>query len=64
MELDNLVSVMRRLEVAKYLEQNVEALQSSLQINQLQRNSFQWFHDGLLPPSSEITVVQPTRQVR
>ncbi len=62
LELDNLVSVMRRVEVAKYLEHNVEALQSSLRINQLQRNSFQWFHEGTLIPTGDIAPVQPLRQ--
>ena len=60
LEIENLVGHMRKVELAKYLEQNIEALQANQQITQVQRNSFQWFHEEDLPLDS-ITVVPPIR---
>ncbi len=47
---------------SRHLEQNLEALQSSQQINQIQRNSFQWFHESLLPfePMSLVAPIRPS----
>lgn len=47
-------------EVAKFLEQNVEALNASQRISQLQRASFQWFHETHLPLDA-ITLSPPVR---
>ena len=60
LEVENLVGHLRKAELAKYLEQNIEALQANQQITQVQRNSFQWFHEEDLPLEA-ITVVPPVR---
>ena len=60
LEVENLVGHMRKAELAKYLEQNIEALQANQQITQVQRNSFQWFHEDDLPLEA-ITIVPPVR---
>lgn len=51
---------LRKTEVALHLEHKVEILHASQQINQLQRNSFQWFHENDLPMEA-ITAVAPLR---
>lgn len=60
LELTNIAAQMRKIEVAKYLEQNIEALQANQQMNQLQRASFQWFHEVDLPFDA-VTFVPPVR---
>ena len=60
LELENLCVNLHKSEVAKFLEQNIEALNASQRISQLQRASFQWFHETKLPQEA-ITPAQPIR---
>ena len=60
LELNAVVANLRKLEVARQLEHTIEILQSSHQINQFQRNSFQWFHENSLP-LDKVTPVAPVR---
>ena len=46
--------------MAKFLEQNIEALNASQRMSQLQRASFQWFHETQLPLDA-ITLAPPLR---
>lgn len=48
-ELNNLFALVRRVEMARFLEQNIEALNASQQITHMQINSLQWFHESELP---------------
>ena len=47
-------------QVALHLEHKVEILNANQQINQLLRNSFQWFHEDSLSMDA-INIVPPTR---
>lgn len=62
LEIENLSKITKKVEVAKYLEQNIDILQASLSINQLQRHSFQWFHENELnlEPMSILTPARIT----
>jgi hypothetical protein len=60
LELENLCMNLFKSEVAKFLEQNIDALNASQRISQLQRASFQWFHETQLPLDA-ITLSPPLR---
>ena len=60
LELENLCANISKLEIAKLLEHNIEALNASLKVSQLQRSSFQWFHEIHLPLDA-ITLATPIR---
>ena len=62
-EVTHLEAALRRLEMAKYLEQNVEVVQANQQVNQLQHASFQWFHETDLASAADggVTFVAPVR---
>lgn len=60
LELGNLVGQMQKLELTKCFDENIEMLEASQQINHVQRNSFQWFHESDLPMDA-ITLVPPLR---
>ena len=60
LELENLCANLLKSEVASFLEQNIEALNASQRISQLQRASFQWFHETQLPLDA-ITLSPPVR---
>ena len=47
--LDGLCDSMLKAEVAKYWQTTVDALQACQRTNHLQRTTFQWFHENLLP---------------
>lgn len=47
--LDGLCDSMFKAEVAKYWQTTVDALQACQRTNHLQRTTFQWFHENLLP---------------
>ena len=58
--LNHVCSNMMKSEVGKYLQQNIDALTASQRINQLQRTTFQWFHEATLPLEA-ITLSPPVR---
>ena len=60
LEIENLCSNLSKSEVAKFLEHNIDALNSSQKVSQLQRSSFQWFHENQLPLDA-ITLAPPVR---
>lgn len=60
LELENLCHLIYKSEVARYLEQNVDALHASQRISHLQRATFQWFHEANLPMDA-ITLSPPVR---
>ena len=60
-EFTNVLRIAKKYEIAKSLEQKVEHLQATQHINQMQRNSFQWFHHSHLPLNS-ITLIPPVKQ--
>ena len=51
---------LRKTEMAINMEFKVEILNANQQINQLQRNSFQWYHEESLP-MQVVNAVQPLR---
>ena len=60
LELNAIFANLRKTELALHLEHKVEILNACQQINQLQRNSFQWFHEDYLAVEA-ITPVPPFR---
>ena len=60
LEIENLCANISKLEIAKLLEHNIEALNASQKVSQLQRSSFQWFHEIHLPLDA-ITLATPIR---
>ena len=60
LELNAIFANLRKTELALHLEHKVEILNACQQINQLQRNSFQWFHEDHLALDA-ITLVPPFR---
>ena len=60
LEIKAIFANLRKTEMAVNLEFKVEILNANQQINQLQRNSFQWFHEDALQIQL-ITPVQPLR---
>ncbi len=60
LEMNAIFSNLRKTELALNLEFKVEILNANQQINQLQRNSFQWYHEDSLPLQI-ISPVQPLR---
>ena len=60
LEMNGIFANLRKVELALNLEFKVEILNASQQITQLQRNSFQWFHEDSLP-TQLVTPVQPLR---
>ena len=47
--LNGLCESFWKTEVARYWQQTVDALQACQRTNHLQRTTFQWFHENLLP---------------
>ena len=60
LEMNAIFANLRKSQVALHLEHKVEILNANQQINQLLRNSFQWFHEDSLPMDA-INIVPPTR---
>merc|ERR1719266_1712716 len=60
LEMNAIFSNLRKIEMALNLEFKVEILNANQQINQLQRNSFQWYHEDSLP-MQVVNAVQPLR---
>ena len=60
LEMAAIFANLRKSQVALHLEHKVEILNANQQINQLLRNSFQWFHEDSLPMDA-INIVPPTR---
>ena len=60
LEIENLCTNISKSEVAKFLEHNIEALTANQKVSQLQRSSFQWFHESQLPLDA-ITLATPAR---
>ena len=60
LELNAIFANLRKTELSLHLEHKVEILNACQQINQLQRNSFQWFHEDHLALDA-ITLVPPFR---
>ena len=59
LEMNAIFANLRKTELALNLEFKVEILNANQQINQLQRNSFQWYHQDSLP--LQVVNVQPLR---
>ena len=60
LEMNAIFGNLRKIEMALNLEFKVEILNANQQINQLQRNSFQWYHEDSLP-MQVVNAVQPLR---
>ena len=60
LEMNAIFANLRKGQVAYHLEHKVEILNANQQINQLLRNSFQWFHEDSLAMDA-INIVPPTR---
>ena len=64
LEFENIWGLTKKTEVAKYLAENVEALQANQNCNGQQRVSFQWYHAESLAASalsgSSVAVVSPS----
>ena len=60
LELNAIFANIQKTELALHLEHRVEILNACQQINQLQRNSFQWFHEDQLAMEA-VTLVPPFR---
>ena len=60
LEMNAIFANLRKTEMAINMEFKVEILNANQQINQLQRNSFQWYHEESLP-MQVVNAVQPLR---
>jgi len=60
LEVESLHDNLRKVEMARYMDQNIEALKANHNACSLQRNSFQWFHESLLP-LNQLSLVPPIR---